>query len=241
MRALGTPEVFVEPLPALVRRLAETVAAGAAAALAERGRCVLLLTGGSLAPTFFPALAALELDWPRIDFVWGDERAVPPSHPDSNYRVARELWLDPAGVPEGRRHRMPADAADLEAAAVSYASLLVRLCGRPVRVDVALLGVGPDGHVCSLFPGHPLLEEESRVVVSVNDSPKPPPRRLTVTLPVLTAARRVVVAAVGEAKRRAIEAALGDSRSELPVARLARLAARPLFLLDPAAAGDVAG
>lgn len=234
----GAPQVSVEPLPALVRRLAGTVADAAADALAARGRCVLLLTGGSLATTFFPALAALDLDWSRIDFVWGDERAVPTSSPESNFRAACELWLDPAKVPQERRHRMPADREDLDAAAAAYGDLLVRLAGRPARVDLALLGVGPDGHVCSLFPGHALLEERARLVAAVEDSPKPPPRRLTVTLPLLAGSRRVVVVAVGATKRAAIAAALGDPRSQLPVARVARFGSRPLFLLDPPAAGE---
>jgi 6-phosphogluconolactonase len=234
--ASSAREVVVADVGTLVRRLADRVAGEVAAALEARGRCAMLLTGGSLAPTFFPALAALPLDWGAVDFVWGDERAVPPDHPDSNYRAARELWLDPARVPAARRHRMPAEGTDLEAAAAGHAVELARVAGDPPRIDVALLGVGPDGHVCSLFPGHPLLAEESRLVAAIHDSPKPPPRRLTVTLPVLAAARLVVVAAVGERKAAPVAAALEDPASALPIARVARRAPRTLFLLDPAAA-----
>ena len=241
MRLASGPGVVIDAEPGLVRRLAERVAGEAAAALGERGRCVLLLTGGSLAPTFFPALAALSLDGGRVDFVWGDERGVAPDAPESNFRAARELWLDPAGVPEARRHRMPAERPDLEAAAVAYAAELERVAGSPPRADVALLGVGADGHVCSLFPGHPLLGEERRAVAAVHDSPKPPPRRLTVTLPVIAASRLVVVAATGEAKANAVAAALSDAASTLPVALVARRAPRSLFLLDPAAAGALTG
>ena len=236
------PEVVIGDVATLPARLAERVAGEVAAALQARGRCAVLLTGGSLAPTFFPALATLPLDWRVIDFVWGDERAVPPEAADSNYRAARELWLDPAGVPESRRHRMPAERADLEAAATAYAAELEAVAGGdggPPAVDVALLGVGPDGHVCSLFPGHPALHEGERWVVAVRDSPKPPPRRLTVTLPVLAAARWMVVAALGERKAAPIAAALADPVSTLPVALVARRAPRALFLLDHAAAASL--
>lgn len=236
------PEVVIGDLATLAAQLAERVAVEVAAALEARGRCAVLLTGGSLAPDFFPALAALPLDWRAVDFVWGDERAVPPDAADSNYRAARELWLDPAGVPEARRHRMPAERADLEAAAAAYAAELEAAAGgagRPPAVDVALLGVGPDGHVCSLFPGHPALAEGKRWVVAVRDSPKPPPGRLTVTLPVLAAARWTVVAALGERKAAAIAAALRDPASTLPIALVARRAPRALFLLDPGAAAPL--
>jgi 6-phosphogluconolactonase len=96
--------------------------------------------------------------------------------------------------------------------------------------------VGPDGHVCSLFPGHPLLAERNRSVAVIEDSPKPPPRRLTLTLPVVTAAELVVVAALGRSKARVVAEALENKRSELPLARVAREARRVWFLLDPDAA-----
>jgi 6-phosphogluconolactonase len=237
--------VVVAEVATLAARLAEHVAGEVTAALEARGRCVVLLTGGSLAPTFFPALAALPLDWRAVDFVWGDERAVPPDAAESNYRAARELWLDPARVPEERRHRMPAERADLESAAAAYSAELAAVAGGgaggPLAVDVALLGVGPDGHVCSLFPGHPALDEAARWVLAVHDSPKPPPRRLTVTLSVLAAARSTVVAALGEGKAAAIAAALEDPASPLPIALVARRARRALFLLDPAAASALEG
>ena len=114
--------------------------------------------------------------------LFGDERAVPPGHPDSNYGAARSLWLNPAGVPASSVFRMPADAPDLDRAAADYEAVLLRECGRPPRLDLALLGVGPDGHVCSLFTGYPLLRESARWVAALGDSPKPPPRRLTLTL-----------------------------------------------------------
>ncbi len=213
-------------------------------AFAERGRFALALAGGSVAQAFLPALARAAVDWKRTDFFWGDERAVPPDHPDSNYGLARALWLKEAGIPAERIHRMPAEVgadggADtgLDAAARDYEAEMRNRLGTPPALDVVLLGVGPDGHVCSLFPGHPLLDEKARFVVAVTDSPKPPPRRLTLTLPALAAARLLVVAAFGAAKAAVMREALEDPASRFPVALALRQAKQALVLLDPAAAG----
>jgi 6-phosphogluconolactonase len=113
---------------------------------------------------------------------------------------------------------------------------MTRVLGAPPRLDIALLGVGPDGHVCSLFPGHPLLLERERSVAPIEDSPKPPPRRLTLTLPALWSAEVLVVAALGEGKAAVLRDALEDPGSELPVALAMRGARGALVLLDPPAA-----
>jgi 6-phosphogluconolactonase len=131
---------------------------------------------------------------------------------------------------------MGADAPDLTLAARSYEDEMTRVIGASPHLDVALLGVGPDGHVCSLFPGHPLLFERQRLVAPIEDSPKPPPRRLTLTLPALWASEVLVVAALGEAKAAVIREALGDAASGLPVALAVRGARRAVVLLDPPAA-----
>jgi 6-phosphogluconolactonase len=230
------PETIVDEPGGLAETLAALLERESREALAARGRFSLALTGGSVAEAFFPRLARVRLDWSRTEVFWGDERAVPPSHPDSNYGRARALWFDPAGVPPERLHRMEGDSADLAAAAEAYADLLVRRLGTPARLDLALLGVGPDGHVCSLFPGHPLLGAERRWVAAVEDAPKPPPRRLTLTLPTLCAARLVVIAAMGAAKAPVLRAALEEPDSPLPVALVARGAPRVVFLLDEDAA-----
>ncbi|HEV8239951.1 MAG TPA: 6-phosphogluconolactonase [Thermoanaerobaculia bacterium] len=206
-------------------------------AIAARGTASLVVTGGSAAEVLLPRLVNARIHWPRTDVFWSDERAVPPDDAQSNYRLARELWLDPARVPAASVHRMPGEAEDLAAAAAAHARELVAVCGEPPRFDVMLLGVGPDGHVASLFPGHPLLGERQKLVAAVEDSPKPPPRRLTLTLPALFAARLLVVAAFGAAKAAVIAEALGDPASRLPVARVLAAAERSLVLLDAAAAG----
>jgi 6-phosphogluconolactonase len=131
---------------------------------------------------------------------------------------------------------MPAVTPDLERAAEQHAAELRRMLGTPPRLDLVLLGVGPDGHVCSLFPEHPGLRESSRSVIAIPDSPKPPPRRLTLTRPVLAAAGLVVVCALTEAKAIVMRAALEDPSCALPVALALRGARRALVLLGPGAA-----
>ena len=233
------PEIIVDKpadLPEIfVRRFEDE----ARAAFDARGRFSLALPGGSVATSLFPRLAHSVLDWSRTHFFWGDERAVPPDDPESNFGVARRFWLVPAAVPPASIHRMEADAPDLERAADAYAVALAAATGSPPRLDLALLGMGPDGHVCSLFPGHPLLGEEGRFVAAIVDSPKPPPRRLTLTLPALAAAEWVVIAAFGGGKAEVVRDAAQNPASRLPVALVARAARRCLFLLDEAAAAGL--
>ncbi len=224
------PQVHPTPADALAALVAQ-VEAEAAAAIAARGSFAIALTGGSLATDGFPRLARAKVDWSRVDFLWGDERAVPPDHADSNYRVARALLLEPVGARPERVHRMAGERADLAAAAREYDAL-----ARRVGLDLALLGAGPDGHVCSLFPGHPLLREPKAWAAAVEDSPKPPPRRLTLTLPALAAARSVTVVALGAAKAAAVKAALSEPASQLPLALALRGARSATLLLDRAAA-----
>jgi 6-phosphogluconolactonase len=234
------PDIIVDESKKLPEKLTDIFAADGTRALASRGFFAVALPGGSVATTFFPHLARLAFDWSRTEFFWGDERAVPPSHPDSNYGVAASLWLGPAHVPAARVHRMPADETDLTLAAEAHAGELAAMLGMPPRLDLVLLGVGPDGHVCSLFPGHPLLKDDRRFVAPVLDSPKPPPQRLTLTMPVLAAAEHLVIAAMGEAKAGIMREAIEDPHSALPVAIAARHAKRVTFLLDTAAARSLA-
>jgi 6-phosphogluconolactonase len=232
-----TIEIVVGSLEDLTEACAREFEEAAARAVRERGRFAVALPGGSVATTFFPRLA--RVDGSRTDFFWVDERAVPPSDPESNFGVAERLWLTPGRVAAERVHRMPADASDLENAAKSYAEELTSLLGDPPRLDVALLGMGPDGHVGSLFPGHSLLREGRRWVAAILDSPKPPPRRLTLTVPVLHAADLLIVAAMGEAKAEVVRQAIEDSTSVLPVALALRGARRALILLDRPAASHL--
>jgi 6-phosphogluconolactonase len=200
----------------------------ARAAIASRGRFAVALTGGRVALSLYDQIAVSEgIDWSRVALYWGDERAVPPDHPDSNYGLAQSLVSLERGA---RVHRMMGEADDLQAAARSYEQLL------PMSLDLVQLGVGPDGHVASLFPGHALLGETWRRVAVVTDSPKPPPVRLTVTLPVLHDAQEVHFIVVGKEKAQAVAAAVNDTGSPLPAALAARGAKRVSWFVDRAAA-----
>jgi 6-phosphogluconolactonase len=220
----------------LAARLTAEVAVAAARATSEGRRWSIAVSGGSVGTSFFPGWGkAPGEEWASAEVFWADERAVPPDSPDSNYGLAQSLWLGPAGVPPAAIHRMPADAPDLERAARTYADVLTAVAGAEPVLDVVLLGIGPDGHVASLFPQHPLLAERSRIVAAVVDSPKPPPRRLTLTLPVLTRARLVVIGAFGVSKAGIVRAAIEDPSSQLPAALVSRAAPRTLWLLDAGA------
>lgn len=227
------PEIIVADRAFLAEVLASEVRTEARDAISRSDRFTIAIPGGSVAEAFLPRLARVPLDPTRVHVFWVDERAVPVDHPDSNARLGRSLWLDPGGFPCGQVHPLPGDAADLDAAAREYAAKLEAVAGTPPRLDLVLLGVGEDGHVASLFPGRELAGE-SASVIAVNDSPKPPARRLSLTLPVLACAARVVIAAFGEAKAEAMRAAL-DPASDLPVARVIQGAKRPLVLMDRAA------
>jgi 6-phosphogluconolactonase len=223
----------------LADRFARMTEGAAARAIADRGSFSFAISGGSAAELALPKLVSATIAWEHVDVFFIDERAVPPESADSNYRLARAAWLDRVPLPPARVHRMRGEAPDLSAAAAEYANALQAMLGNPPRIDLVLLGMGPDGHVASLFPGHRLLRAWDRYAAAVDDAPKPPPRRLTVTLPVLTAARQLVVFATGAAKADALRDALGDAESELPVALATMGAGQATFLLDPDAASKL--
>jgi len=244
-----TPRVVVADISELQRTFAREFETRAVEVIARREKFIVGLPGGSVATTFFPILAGLAVDWTRIEIFWIDERAVPPDHPESNYGVASRLLLVPARVPAARIHRMHGELPELEQAARRAADELRSIAGDPPRLDLALVGVGDDGHVASIFAGgtglppsreasadHRSLGEGGQPcptpVIAVYDSPKPPSRRLTLTLSVLAHADRVVVAAFGVSKAAVMRDALADRNSTTPVAGLLRAAPSSLVLLD---------
>jgi 6-phosphogluconolactonase len=169
----------------------------------ERGSCSVMLTGGRNAARLYEAWAALpEFDQlSNVYFYLGDERCVPPYHPESNYALVMQTIFQ-KGIPNGcLLFRMEADVVDRVSAAQYYESLL------PDALDILLLSVGEDGHIASLFPGSPALQESQRLVTSVTCL-KPPHQRLTITPPVIQKAREVMVLALGEQKRVVYEEAL---------------------------------
>lgn len=232
-------EIRVEAPERLAAAFVERLERRAAAAIAARGRFALAVPGGSAAALLLPRLAAAQVDWSRSALFWSDERAVGVADPQSNYGLARRLWLEPAAVPAATIHRLRGERRDLATAADAGERELRACLGEPPRLDLLWLGVGEDGHVASLFPGHALLGERRRFVAAVVDSPKPPAGRLTLTLAAIAAAREVVVTALGEAKAGAVAAALTEPDSRLPLALALAVAERSWLLLDPAAARDL--
>jgi 6-phosphogluconolactonase len=169
------------------------------------------ITGGSTALIFLGALREAAVDWPQVTLYWGDERNVPPDHPDSNYGLAERLLLSPLGARGPRALRMPVNGARLDEHAEAYDRML------PEALDLLILGTGDDGHVCSLFPGHRALIVSDRRVAAVADAPKPPPERLTLTLPYVLAARRLWVVAIGERKRPVLRQAVMRKTMSTPL------------------------
>jgi 6-phosphogluconolactonase len=178
------------------------------------------LTGGSIADRVHREIARHHsaavpdirpIDWSRVSVWWGDERFVPADSSERNARQAREAFLDEVGA--SRVYEMPAvgDAPDAEAAAAAYEETL-REHGTD-EFDILMLGLGPDGHVASLFPHHPGLEVDDRTVVAVHDSPKPPPDRVSLTFPALNRARSVWFMVSGEEKADAAARALAETGS----------------------------
>ncbi|MCD0453697.1 6-phosphogluconolactonase [Actinocorallia sp. API 0066] len=240
------------------RVLARAVAARLVTALvdaqAARGTASVVLTGGTVGIAVLAAVAESPardaVDWANLDVWWGDERFLPTGDIERNETQAREALLDHVPVLQARVHPMPAsdgpDGADVEAAAARHAAELAAAARPedPVEApsfDVLMLGVGPDAHIASLFPGLPGVLEEKRTVVGVHDSPKPPPIRVSLTVPVIQAAREVWVVAAGEGKAEAVSLGLGGADpSEAPVAT-ARGREATLYLLDRAAASRLDG
>ena len=169
------------------------------------------VTGGSTALIFLGALREADVPWSQITLFWGDERAVPPDHVDSNYGLAERLLLLPLGARAPFAERMRGEAESLPLAARDYEQRL------PPALDLLILGVGDDGHVCSLFPGHRGLMVEDANVLAIEDSPKPPPRRLTLSLPYVCLSRRIWVVAVGPRKLPVLQAAVSGNSLSTPL------------------------
>jgi 6-phosphogluconolactonase len=205
------------------------IADAIAAAVVERGTCAIALSGGSTPRAVYEHLARddMSVPWGHLEVFFGDERCVPPDDPASNYHMALDALLRHVPIPPTRVHRMPADAADVDAAARAYEALL------PERLDVLLLGMGADGHTASLFPGAPTLDERERRVVPA-EGPTPPRRRLTITPPVIAAAHRAVMIVAGAEKAEAVERALQGPFD--PHALPAQLALGADWILDRDAA-----
>jgi 6-phosphogluconolactonase len=219
-------------------------------AQAARGWAGVVLTGGRVAAAVLRAVGELPardaIDWSHVDVWWGDERFLPAGHAERNETQARAALLDGLPLDPARIHPMPAsdgpDGDDPEAAAARYAEELAAAAGPGTtqlpHFDVLMLGVGEDGHVASVFPEHP-VGSETRPVSAVRGSPKPPPVRVTLTLPAINTAEDVWLEAAGADKATAVGMAVtGAGPKQLPAAGVSGVE-RTLWLLDRAAAGHV--
>jgi 6-phosphogluconolactonase len=246
---VSNPEVFVHASGDLLANAAAArTVTRLADAVAARGRAHLVLTGGGIGTKVMAAIAASPardaVDWRVVDLWWGDERFEVTGDPERNETGARSALLDHLGLDPSRVHVIPGpdgpDGADPDAAAARYAAELAAAAGGAdvPAFDVLMLGIGPEGHVASIFPDSPAAHAGG-TVVAVRNSPKPPPTRISLTFGALQAAREVWVLASGAEKAEAVAGALsGISQVELPAAG-ARGRERTLFLLDEAAAAKL--
>ncbi len=236
-------QVFADP-DALAAAAARRWQAIAADAIVRRGRFDVALAGGSTPRTLYRLLANPEwrasIDWCAVHFWFGDERCVPPDHGDSNYRMAREALFDAIDVAPAQIHRIEGERTPEEAAQRYEDALRAHFTPEgegPPHLDLVLLGLGADGHIASLFPGTKLLDEDRRWV-GANRVDRLDAWRISLTLPLLNAARHVLLLVTGEAKAAIVAEVLGHTKSAAPRYPVERL--RPAhtieWLLDAAAA-----
>jgi 6-phosphogluconolactonase len=223
----------------LARQAAEQIASGIDLALAERDRAQIALAGGETPRAAYGRLGSEHLPWERVDVLLGDERWVPADDPSSNARMLRETLLAQPAASRARFHPVPTDRPSPEASATAYAEELAALCPGPLpRFDVLLLGLGDDGHTASLFPGTAAPGVHDRSVTIGEGKGLP---RITLTAPVLSAARRVIFLVSGAGKRQALARLLDPAEPpERTPARLVQPAGEVVILADAAAAADLA-
>ena len=219
-------------------------------AQAERGWAGVVLTGGRIAAKVLHSVkdlpAADAIDWSHVELWWGDERFLPAGDPDRNETQARDALLDALPLDPGRVHPMPAsdgpDGDDAEQAAARYARELAAAAqpssSELPHLDVLMLGVGEDGHVASIFPEHPVAYATG-TTAAVHNAPKPPPTRITLTMPAIQTAEEVWLVAAGPDKAAAVGMAVGGAGPTQVPAAGAVGTDRTLWLLDRAAAANV--
>jgi 6-phosphogluconolactonase len=240
------PEItIVDDATALADAAARTIVEIAQAAVTARRRFTVALAGGNTPRTTYERLAAPPLrelmPWDRTWIFFGDERAVPPDHPDSNYRMANAALLSKVPIPAAQVARIRGEAEDADAAAAEYGRVMTEVFGsrrgeRP-SFDLILLGMGIDGHTASLFPGSPVLKEVFRPVAAVHAAAASIPQRLTFSLPLINAAARVMFLVAGSEKAKVVKAVLTETGSGLPASMVRPTNGRLTWLLDrPAAA-----
>lgn len=219
----------------LSQTVAHRIQAAIAETLDEQDSFALALAGGSTPRRLYEILSEADLPWGHIHLFWGDERFVPHDHPKSNVRMVQKTLLEDVSLPGENVHPIPTEGS-AEAAASSYADTLQHaFADRSHTFDLALLGMGADGHTASLFPEHNPGADDPRWVRAVSAPPRHDvAQRITCTLPVLNDARRAYILVSGASKRETVEAALRDGDASLPIARV-QPHERPVWFLDEAA------
>lgn len=234
----------------LVTATGDRLADAIEAAIAARGRALIVLTGGGTGIGLLRRLGehAGRIDWSKVHIYFGDDRFVPADDDERNEKQARAALLDHIAIPVGNVHAMAAsDGAfgdDLDVAALAYEQVLADHAEPGERTpifDVHLLGMGGEGHVNSLFPDTPAVAETARLVLPIHDSPKPPPRRITLTLPAVRCTRQVWLVVAGAAKAEAVAAAIGGADPVSVPAAGAIGSEQTVWLLDAAAATQLPG
>jgi 6-phosphogluconolactonase len=239
--------VILPDAAALADEAARRFVALAQAAVDDHGRFTVALSGGSTPRALYERLAQSPLneaiDWANVHVFWGDERMVPPDDIESSYRMARETLLAQVAIPAANIYPVPTIGGTPEAAASAYEETITAVFGTDApRFDLILLGIGPDGHTASLFPGQPeVVRPSAALVVAVHNAPKPPPTRVTFTYTLINAAANVLFVVSGADKMAALQAVL---RGPVDVARLPAQGVRPkqgalVWLVDAAVAKEL--
>lgn len=232
---------------ALVEAAGDRLVDAVASAIKERGSAHIVLTGGGTGIGLLRRVGERsdEIDWPKVHIYWGDERFVPRDDDERNEKQARAALLDHVDIPAANVHAMAASDGEfgdaLDAAAEAYSQVLIEAGGAEPTppFDVHLLGMGPEGHINSLFPHTAAVKETERMVVGVPDSPKPPPKRITLTLPAITRSRQVWLVVSGSGKADAVAAAIGGAKPvDIPAAGAVGREAT-VWLLDEDAASKL--
>ena len=217
----------------------------ARAAAADHGTFSVAMTGGTTPKSLYRLLGQPplrdEVPWDHVFFFWSDERFVAPDDAESNFRLVRETLLDQISLPAANVFPVPTIGGTPEAAAMAYAETITATLGGDMRFDLVLLGVGPDGHTASLFPGRAeVTNPPAPYVIAVHDSPKPPPTRISFTIPLINAAAHVLVLATGAEKAEAVRHSLHPAEGETvpPAGLVTPTTGELVWLVDAAAAGE---
>ncbi len=246
MLASARPDVRIHPsFEAMSEAAAERVVAILHAAIRQHDRFTIALSGGQTPRYLYELLATTyraAIPWRKVQLFWSDERYVQPDDAHSNYRMAKEALLDRIAIPSDNVHPMPTLLPSMEEAAEAYEETLMSYFpGQWPRFDLLLLGMGPDGHVASLFPHHQVLEEEARVVAAVVSETADPPQRLTLTLPAINHAANIHFLVSGQGKAAAVRLAFapGATIAAAPASGVKPVDGSLIWWMDEAAAAGL--